>query len=145
MLLKKRNTAKKKFKRSKNSNDEKCWHQLNEEFTEAYVKDEINHLEGKLHRLVEAAEHRKLRTTWEIVSEISGKTKNINERKMKKANGERIGSVKELLEEWRDYFSKLFNNNATENQDLTIEPAEHDLDIETVPLLQMRSKTQSAN
>ena len=64
---------------------------------------------------------------------------------MKKANGERIGSVKELLEEWRDYFSKLFNNNATENQDLTIEPAEHDLDIETVPLLQMRSKTQSAN
>ena len=49
-------------------------------------------------------------TTWKIIHEISGKDTKPNP-KVKKRDGSAPSSEKELLDEWRLYFSALLNND----------------------------------
>lgn len=51
---------------------------------------------------------------------------------MKRADGRDIKSFQELLKEWQQYFKTLLNNNII-TDDLPIEPAAQDLDINTSP------------
>jgi sorting nexin-29 len=106
---------------------------LSQQLLKSYEEDRVKFLEEKLHRLTEAARSNKLRTTWEVVNEISGKTKAKNKHKMKKADGTTINSPKELLNEWQNYFSALLNNEVETDEDLTIEPSSADLAINTGP------------
>jgi hypothetical protein len=87
-----------------------------------------------LKRLNEAAKLHKLRTTWEIVNEISGKNMSKNQHKMKKSDGSKITSKKELRDEWKDYFRNLLNVAASTQDDEPIPPAINDLDINIGPI-----------
>ena len=70
--------------------------QLNEKLDKAYKVDQTKFLEKNLVQLNDAAASNKLRTTWAIVNEISGKGRNITTAKVKKAVGTKINSTKEL-------------------------------------------------
>jgi hypothetical protein len=124
-LLNKRNQAKRHHKEDRK--------QLSQELLKSYENDRNKFLTEKLNRLTEAAKANKLRTTWEVVNEISGKTKSKNKHKMKKADGNIVSSPKELLNEWQNYFKTLLNNEVVteEVEDLPIDPAIKDLPIET--------------
>ena len=56
--------------------------QLNEILDKAYDVDQTKFLEEKLVQLNDAAASNKLRTTWAIVNELSGKGKNITTAKV---------------------------------------------------------------
>jgi hypothetical protein len=74
-LLSKRNQAKRDFKRTRKEEDRQRLQQLDKQLEHAYGSDEVGFLNGKLHQLNEAAISHRLRTTWKIVNEISGKSK----------------------------------------------------------------------
>ena len=64
--------------------------QLNEELDKAYEVDQTKFLKEKLVQLNDAAISNKLRTTWAIVNELSGKCKNTTTAKVKKVDGTKI-------------------------------------------------------
>ena len=111
-LLKQRNTAKEEFIRTQKAESKEQWQQLKEKLKKSYEYDEINFLEDKLSLLKQAAASQRLRTTWQLVNEISGKKGANKQRKMKRADGTKINSAEELLKEWQKYFDKLLNVNA---------------------------------
>ncbi|CAM4681115.1 unnamed protein product [Leuciscus chuanchicus] len=125
-LLDQRNRAKRDRKEK-----QEC-HDLSQKLLESYQQDRIAFLSEKLERLKEAAKANRLRTTWEVINEISGKTKSINKHKMKKTDGSDIHSPKELLDEWQNYFKTLLNNEIV-TEHLHIEPATRDLEIDIGP------------
>ncbi|CAM4364063.1 unnamed protein product [Leuciscus chuanchicus] len=125
-LLDQRNRAKRDRKEK-----QEC-HDLSQKLLESYQQDRIAFLSEKLERLKEAAKANRLRTTWEVINEISGKTKSINKHKMKKTDGSDINSPKELLDECQNYFKTLLNNEIV-TEHLHIEPATRDLEIDIGP------------
>ena len=68
--------------------------------------------------------------TWKIVNEIAGSSYSNPASKVKTPNGKVIKSSKELLSEWKKYFSNLLNA-APATQTRNIPPAENDLPIVT--------------
>jgi hypothetical protein len=103
---------------------------LNEKLKESYERDEIAFLEVKIGHLKRAAETKRLKTTWEIVHELSGKSDAKGKQKMKNPVGKPIQSSVDLLKEWGNYFEGLPNVEQTNE----ISPAESDLNINTGPI-----------
>ena len=128
-LLKQRNSAKKEFIRTRKAEPKEQWLQLKEKLKKSYENDEINFLEDKLCLLKQAAASQRLRTTWQLVNEISGKKGANKQRKMKRADGTKINSAEELLKEWQKYFDKLLNVNARSEDNSAIPQAKKDLKI----------------
>ncbi len=122
-LLKERNAARRKRQADKQQ-------QLSQDLLESYNEDRNQFLKEKLTRHTEAAKANQLRTTWEVVNEIAGKTKSANKHKMKRADGTNITSPKELLNEWHGYFKALLNNEKV-GEPWQVEPASTDLNINT--------------
>ena len=75
-LIKARDAAKAKYKRKPNQENKTIWKNLNKQIDESYVNDDINYLEGMMYQMKIAAESNRLRTTWRLVNEISGKKNN---------------------------------------------------------------------
>ena len=71
-------------------------------------------------------------TTWKIIHELSGKGKKTSV-KVKKRDGTPPTSDKELLSEWKEYFSSLLNNCSGQSSSELPLPAAQDLQIQTDP------------
>ena len=71
-------------------------------------------------------------TTWKIINSISGQGNRPNP-KVKKRDGSSPSSDKELLSEWRAYFSELLNNDNGSPTSSLSSPAHQDLPICTDP------------
>ena len=71
-------------------------------------------------------------TTWKIIYDLSGKDKRSSV-KVNKRDGAPQTSDKDLLAEWREYFSSLLNNSNGEPLSELPRPAAQDLPIETNP------------
>ena len=87
--------------RTRKAEPKEQWLQLKEKLKKSYENDEINFLEDKLCLLKQAAASQRLRTTWQLVNEISGKKGANKQGKMKRADGTKINSAEELLKEWQ--------------------------------------------
>jgi hypothetical protein len=134
-LLNQRNEAKNIFKQKRNPNNKNNWHQLNKHLNSSYQNDKIKFLEDKLEQLNQAALSNQSRTTWTIIDQISGKRRYNSSTKIKDANGTKINSTTELMNEWKRYFEDLLNVKTNSFQTAhTIPPADNDLPINTGPI-----------
>ena len=134
-MLKQRNQAKKLFKQKPNPNNKNNWHEINKHLNTSYQNDKIKFLEDKLEQLNQAAISNQSRTTWKIIDEISGKRKYNNATKIKGANGTKINSTAELMNEWKQYFEGLLNVKSNTSQiNQAIASADEDLLINTDPI-----------
>jgi hypothetical protein len=70
-----------------------------------------------------------------LVDEISGKRKYSNTSKIKRNDGTKINSTKEIMKEWKTYFEDLLNVKSNITQDTqAIPPAPEDLPINQGPI-----------
>ena len=92
--------------------------QTNEQLNNSYNNDKISFLEDKLEQLKQASTSNQLRTTWNLVEEISGKCRYNSATKIRKNNGTKINSITELTDEWKHYLEDLLNTSSTHLQQL---------------------------
>ena len=127
-LKEERDKAKKRFLIDKTRHSRDAWRTLNTSLNESYRADELSKLNKQLEDLKVADQKGEYNTTWKIIHELSGQERRPNP-KVKKRDGSAPSSEEELLEEWRQYFSALLNNdNGTPPSDLP-PPADQDLPI----------------
>ena len=124
-----RDKARNVFRRRKTIASRKIWKDLAEQVTIAYQKDETERINKQLAELEDAAKTNKLRRTWEIVNEISGKAEQ-KVVKVKLLDGKDPESLEDNLKDWAKYFEKLLNGNII-NPETLPEPALKDLPIIT--------------
>ncbi len=139
-LRSERDKAKKRYLLIRTRHAKETWRRLNTTLNESYRADELAALDRQMEDLRVADEKGNYSTTWKIIHNISGKNKTSNP-KVKKRDGTAPSSDKELLDEWKEYFSALLNvNNGTQTPDLP-PPADQDLDIcEDPPTLEETRK-----
>ena len=124
--------AKKRYIVSKSKQSRACWRRLNSELNEAYKLDEAAMLNKQIEDLKLADTKGDYTTTWKIIHELSGKGKKTSV-KVKKRDGTPPTSDKELLSEWKEYFSSLLNNCSGQSSSELPLPAAQDLQIQTDP------------
>ena len=104
-----RDEAKKRYIVSKSKQSRACWRRLNSELNESYKLDEAAMLNKQIEDLKLADTKGDYTTTWKIIHDLSGKGKKTSV-KVEKRAGTPPTSEKELLSEWKEYFSSLLNN-----------------------------------
>ena len=135
-----RDKAKKRFLTDKTRHSRDAWRNLNTRLNESYKADEISKLNKQMEDLKLADEKGEYNTTWKIIHEISGKERRSNP-KVKKRDGSAPTSEKELLDEWKQYFSALLNNDNGQPTSELPSPADQDLPIcEDPPTLEETRK-----
>ena len=127
-----RDEAKKRYIVSKSKQSRACWRRLNSELNESYKLDEAAMLNKQIEDLKLADTKGDYTTTWKIIHELSGKGKKTSV-KVKKRDGTPPTSDKELLSEWKEYFSSLLNNCSGQSSSELPLPAAQDLQIQTDP------------
>ena len=76
-----------------------------------------------------------MRTTWELINEVSGKKPSTGLSKVEKKEGSGYNSPTDLMIDWKTYFSDLLNvTNTHLAQTPPIPPAETDLEINVDPI-----------
>ena len=127
-LKDKRDTAKKRFLTDKTRHTREAWRSLNTSLNESYKSDQLSRINRQMEELKVADQKGEYNTTWKIIHDLSGQASRPNP-KVKKRDGSAPSSEKDLLKEWRQYFSALLNNdNGTPSSELP-SPADHDLPI----------------
>jgi len=127
-LRQERDEAKKRYLLIRTRHSKQTWRRLNTSLNESYRADELASLQKQMEDLQVADEKGEYNTTWKIIHDISGQNMRSNP-KVKKRDGSPPSSDKELLDEWREYFSDLLNNdNGSPVFDLP-PPANQDLPI----------------
>lgn len=109
-LKKERDKAKKQFALSKTLQSRKRWRKLNASLNVSYKADEATTLNRQMDDLKLADETGNYTATWSIINDLSGKNTRRNV-KVKKRDGSAASSEQEVLEEWRNYFGALLNND----------------------------------
>jgi len=125
-----RDQAKKAYNSSRTPENKQSYRDINMKLNKSYEADEIKHLEDKLQELNQAAAQGQHSRTWKIVNELSGKKISNAAAKVKRADGSTINSTRELLSEWKTYFSNLLNN-VTDSEDIDPPTPTEDLPIST--------------
>ena len=128
-LQEQRDKARSIFRRNKSTEARKKWRDLAEEVNKSYQKDEMIRLERQISELEYAANTNKLKKTWEIINELSGKAER-KVLKVKMLNGSEPKSPDELLGDWVKYFENLLNGRAIDTDSFP-EPARKDMPIKT--------------
>ena len=123
-----RDEAKKKFAISKSPQARERWRKLNAALNDSYKVDEAAQLNKQMEELRIADETGNYTTTWKIIHSLSGKKDKKNV-KVKKRDGNPPESEQDLLEEWKEYFSSLLNNNSGLIPAEVPPPADEDLPI----------------
>ena len=131
-LKRERDVAKKQYSISKSRQSRERWRNLNTSLNNSYKADEMASLNKQMEDLKLADETGNYTTTWKIIHSLSGKDTR-QSMKVKKRDGSAPASDRELLQEWKEYFSSLLNNDSgTAVSDLPA-PAVEDLPIITEP------------
>ena len=94
------------------------------------MNDEVKFPESKLSSMEQAAASNKMRTTWELINEISGKKTSNAIPTIKKKDESKYSNKDDLLSDWKDYFSNLLNV-PSQTANIDISPASKDLPINT--------------
>ena len=123
-----RDKAKKRFLVDRTHHSRDVWRKLNTSLNESYKADQQAKLDKQMEDLKVAEDKGEYDTTWKIIHEISGKDTKPNP-KVKKRDGSAPSSEKELLDEWRLYFSALLNNDNGPSKSELPSPAIQDLPI----------------
>ena len=131
-LKSERDEAKRRFLVSKSRQSRERWRKLNSSLNASYKSDEATMLNKQVVDLRLADSKGDYTTTWKIIHDLSGKDKKSSV-KVKKRDGTPPTSDKDLLAEWREYFSSLLNNSNGEPLSELPPPAAQDLPIETNP------------
>ena len=133
-LIKTRDAAKIKLKQKPTVAARAHLKLLNEQIDKSFVNDVVKHLEGLLKEMQEAELSNNLRRTWEIINQISNKSKSRLSR-VRKKDGTKYDSPTELMADWRAYFNDLLNVcSAHLNNETPIPSANKDLNINTSPI-----------
>ena len=127
-----RDEAKKRFQLKKSPQARARWRNLNTRLNDSCKVDKTAVLNKQMEDLRLAYERGHYTTTWNIIHSLSGRNiKTIV--KVKLRNGDPPENEEHLLEEWKDYFSSLLNNDSGFTpSDLPL-PASNDLPICTDP------------
>ena len=112
-LKSERDEAKRRFLVSKSRQSRERWRKLNSSLNASYKSDEATMLNKQLEDLRLADSKGDYTTTWKIIHDLSGKDKKSCV-KFNKRDGTPRTSDKDLLAEWREYFSSLLNNSSGE-------------------------------
>lgn len=127
-----RDQAKKQYSTSKSRQSRDRWRNLNNSLNDSYKADELATLNKQMEDLKLADETGNYTTTWKIIHSLSGKNSR-QDAKVKKRDGSAPASDRELLEEWKEYFSSLLNNDSSPAVSELPAPAVEDLPISTEP------------
>ena len=127
-LVEKRNTAKRRFCRSKTSRAKENWKHLSQLVQKAYQKDEQNFINKQINKLDQANRQGATKKSWQIINDIGGKSYSNPASKVKTTGGKVIKSNRELLENWKNYFKDLYNQPSDQNT-RDIPPARENLNI----------------
>ena len=127
-----RDEAKKQFMLSKSQEARHRWRGLNTSLNNSYKADEVDALNKQMEELRSADERGDYTATWKIIHTLSGKNTKQNV-KVKKQDGSAPSSENELLEEWKDFFSSLLNNDNGLVPSEVPQPTAKDLPIFTDP------------
>ena len=130
-LKSERDTAKRRYLVSKSRQSRDRWKKLNTSLNESYKADESSMLTKQMEDLHLADQKGDYSTTWKIIHDLSGKDRKSSV-KVKKRDGTSPKNDKDLLAEWRKYFSSLLNNDSQIPSDLP-PPAAQDLPIDINP------------
>ncbi len=107
---------------------------LNTQLDASYVNDDTKYLESKLIQMQKAAANNRLRETWQLINEVSGKKQNSCISKLKKKDGSAYSTKTDLLKDVENYFNDLLSAPPPPIQDdPPILPSPTDLDIDTRP------------
>ena len=123
-----RDEVKKKYTVSKSPQSRERWRKLNASLNDSYKADEAAWLNNQMEELRLADETGNYTTTWKIIHSLSGKNDKRNV-KVRKRDGNPPESDQDLLEEWKEYFSSLLNNNSGSTPSEIPPPADEDLPI----------------
>ena len=108
------------------------WRKLNSSLNESYKADEMARLNKQMEELKLADSQGDYSTTWKIIHDLSGKDRNPKV-KVKMRDGTPPESDKDLLAEWQEHFSSLFNNDNGQVPSDLPQPAAQDLPIHDHP------------
>ena len=108
------------------------WRNLNTRLNDSYEADKTAVLNKQLEDLRLADERGHYTTTWNIIHSLSGRNIKTNV-KVKLRNGDPPENEEHLLEEWKNYFSSLLNNDSGFTPSELPLPASNDLPICTDP------------
>lgn len=106
-----RDEAKKRFQLTKSPQARVRWRNLNTRLNDSYEADKTVELNKQLEDLRLADERGHYSTTWNIIHSLSGKNIKTNV-KVKLRNSDTAENEEYLLEEWKNYFSSLLNNDS---------------------------------
>ena len=106
-----RDEAKKRFQLTKSPQARLRWRNLNTRLNDSYEADKTAVLNKQLEDLRLADERGHYTTTWNIIHSLSGRNIKTNV-KVKLRNGDPPENEEHLLEEWKNYFSSLLNNDS---------------------------------
>lgn len=126
-----RDEAKRRYLLSKSRQSRERWRRLNTCLNESYTADESAMLFKQMEDLRLADMKGDYTTTWKIIHDLSGQDMKPSV-KVRKRDGTPPTSDKDLLAEWREYFSSLLNNDNGQPSDLP-PPATQDLPIQVNP------------
>lgn len=133
-LIKKRDVVKMKLKQRPTAIAKANLKSLNEQVDKSFVNDNVKYLEGLIKEM-QAKLSNYLRSTWEIVNQVSRKKKDRLLPRVKMKDGMNYDSLTELINDWRIYISDLLNVCSAHLDNTTmIPPAKRDLDIDTSPI-----------
>ena len=127
-----RDEAKKRFQLTKSPQARVRWRNLNTRLNDSYEADKTAVLNKQLEDLRLADERGHYTTTWNIIHSLSGRNIKTNV-KVKLRNGDPPENEEHLLEEWKNYFSSLLNNDSGFTPSELPLPASNDLPICTDP------------
>ena len=127
-LREERDRAKKRYLLLRTRQTRETWRKLNNNLNESYRCDELAFIQEQMEDLQEADQRGDYNTTWKIINTISGQNSRSNH-KVKKRDGTAPTSDTELLDEWREYFADLLNNDSRTTSSPLPSPADQDLPI----------------
>ena len=97
-LVEKRNTAKRRFCRTKTLGAKTNWKHLSQLVQNAYQKDEQNFIIQQINKLEQANRQGATKKAWQIINDIGGKSHSNPASKVKTTDGKVIKSNLKLLE-----------------------------------------------
>ena len=131
-LKKERDEAKRRYLVSKSKQSRESWRKLNTSLNESFKADEMTMLNKQIDDLHLADLKGDYSTTWKIVHDLSRKDSKPNV-KVKRRDGKPPASTKDLLSEWKEYFSTLLNNDNGQTPSDPPPAAAQDLPIQADP------------
>ena len=132
-LREKRDKAKLKYLNSKLASDQKIWKDLRDQTNNSFKNDKIKQYENLCKEVTEAAKQNDIKRIYKTINIISGKIRKNYTTLVKKMDGTDPINNDDCINEWKNYFDKLLNNQNTNqiHEAAVIEPAETDLPIST--------------